>query len=57
MFLIRCSKYVKYKCRSTIVTSKDASSDHPLIRESGPEHTHNQEPLTKEEFEVPLMIN
>lgn len=37
----RCSRYVKYHCRATVVTSKNAHA--PSIRISGPEHTHDPE--------------
>ncbi|XP_063705185.1 modifier of mdg4-like isoform X13 [Culicoides brevitarsis] len=40
----RCSRYVKYKCRATLVTTKD--SNQPIIRETGIEHTHIEESST-----------
>uniref|UniRef100_A0A1B0GHA6 FLYWCH-type domain-containing protein n=2 Tax=Lutzomyia longipalpis TaxID=7200 RepID=A0A1B0GHA6_LUTLO len=56
----RCSRYVKYHCRATVVTSKNNNA--PSIRISGPEHTHEPEMQKdmqylnlKEEHEKKLM--
>lgn len=37
----RCSRYVKYGCRATVVTSKDQFN--VSIREAGTPHSHDQE--------------
>lgn len=39
----RCSRYVKFGCRASVVTSKDPD-DYPPIRITGNPHSHAPEP-------------
>lgn len=44
----RCSRYVKFGCRATVVTSKNSES-YP-IRTSGPPHSHPKEKMKNQEI-------
>lgn len=47
----RCSRYVKHHCRAMAVTTKEVSHESPVIRHTGPKHTHEAEQLTEDELE------
>lgn len=47
----RCSRYVKHHCRAMAVTTKEMSTELPVIRHTGPKHTHGPEQLTEDELE------
>lgn len=47
----RCSRYVKYGCRATVVTSK--IDEEVSIRVAGSPHTHEPELKTEDLMEIP----
>lgn len=47
----RCSRYVKHQCRAMAVTTKEVSNDSPVVRQTGPKHTHPPEQLNEEELD------
>lgn len=47
----RCARYVRYQCRAMVVTTKEVSTELPVIRHTGPRHTHGPEQLNDDELE------